>query len=103
MVLSKKALEIAPSMTLTIDAMAKKLKQEGRDVVGFGAGEPDFDTPENIRNAAKKALDMGLTRYTPAAGMPGAVRPAAGAAAGDTAGAPSFDLITSCRLMRPSG
>jgi len=70
MVLSKKALGIAPSMTLSIDAMAKKLKQEGRDVVGFGAGEPDFDTPENIRNAAKKALDMGLTRYTPAAGMP---------------------------------
>jgi len=56
-------------MTLSIDAMAKKLKQEGCDVVGFGAGEPDFDTPENIRTAAKKALDMGLTRYTPAAGM----------------------------------
>jgi aspartate aminotransferase len=69
MVLSQKALGIAPSMTLSIDAMAKKLKQEGCDVVGFGAGEPDFDTPENIRTAAKKALDMGLTRYTPAAGM----------------------------------
>jgi aspartate aminotransferase len=70
MVLSNKALGIKPSMTLSIDAMAKKLKKEGRDVVGFGAGEPDFDTPENIRNAAKKALDMGLTRYTPASGMP---------------------------------
>jgi aspartate aminotransferase len=70
MELSNKALGIAPSMTLTIDAMAKKLKKEGRDVVGFGAGEPDFDTPDNIKNAAKKALDMGLTRYTPAAGMP---------------------------------
>jgi aspartate aminotransferase len=70
MVLSKKALGITPSMTLSIDTMAKKLKQEGRDVVGFGAGEPDFDTPENIRNAAKKALDLGFTRYTPASGMP---------------------------------
>ncbi len=68
MILSSKAAGIAPSATLKIDAMAKKLKSEGRDVVGFGAGEPDFDTPENIRNAAKKALDMGLTRYTPAAG-----------------------------------
>jgi aspartate aminotransferase len=70
MVLSNKALGITPSMTLSIDAMAKKLKKEGRDVVGFGAGEPDLDTPENIRNAAKKALDQGLTRYTPASGMP---------------------------------
>ncbi len=68
MILSKKASNIAPSATLKITAMAKKLKQEGRDVVGFGAGEPDFDTPENIKNAAKKALDMGLTRYTPACG-----------------------------------
>ena len=70
MILSNKALGITPSVTLSIDAMAKRLKKEGRDVVGFGAGEPDFDTPENIKNAAKKALDMGLTRYTPAAGMP---------------------------------
>lgn len=68
MILSKKATQIAPSVTLKITAMAKKLKQDGRDVVGFGAGEPDFDTPENIKNAAKKALDMGLTRYTPASG-----------------------------------
>ena len=70
MILSNKALGITPSITLSIDALAKKLKKEGRDVVGFGAGEPDFDTPENIKEAAKKALDMGLTRYTPAAGMP---------------------------------
>lgn len=67
--LSKKALNISPSMTLKISAMAKKMKQEGRDVVGFGAGEPDFDTPEYIKRAAKNALDMGLTKYTPAAGM----------------------------------
>jgi aspartate aminotransferase len=43
---------------------------EGHDVIGFGAGEPDFDTPENIKNAAKKALDAGFTKYTPAAGIP---------------------------------
>ncbi len=68
MILSHKATQIAPSATLKIDAMAKTLKAQGRDVVGFGAGEPDFGTPENIKNAAKKALDMGLTRYTPASG-----------------------------------
>ncbi len=68
MILSSKAVNISPSATLKIDAMAKKLKSEGRDVVGFGAGEPDFDTPENIKTAAKKALDIGLTKYTPASG-----------------------------------
>ena len=68
--LSKKALSISPSITLKISAMAKKMKGEGRDVIGFGAGEPDFDTPENIKNAAKEALDLGLTKYTPASGMP---------------------------------
>lgn len=68
MILSKKAMDIAPSVTLKITALAKKLKSQGRDVVGFGAGEPDFDTPENIKKAAKEALDMGLTRYTPASG-----------------------------------
>jgi len=66
--LSAKALGISPSITLKVTALAKKMKQEGRDVVGFGAGEPDFDTPANIVEAAKKALDLGLTRYTPAAG-----------------------------------
>ncbi len=68
--LSKKAASVSPSMTLKISALAKKMKSEGRDVIGFGAGEPDFDTPENIKNAAKKALDLGLTKYTPASGMP---------------------------------
>lgn len=70
MTLSDKALGISPSMTLKISAMAKKMQDEGIDVIDFGAGEPDFDTPENIKEAAKKALDMGLTRYTAAAGMP---------------------------------
>lgn len=70
MKLSDKALGISPSMTLKISAMAKKMQDEGKDVIEFGAGEPDFDTPENIRNAAKKALDLGLTRYTNASGTP---------------------------------
>lgn len=68
MVLSKKCLAIAPSMTLEIDAKAKRMKAEGMDVIGFGAGEPDFDTPSFIKEAAKKALDMGMTKYTPASG-----------------------------------
>ncbi len=70
MTLSNKALGISPSMTLKISATAKKMQAEGIDIIDFGAGEPDFDTPVNIKDAAKKALDMGLTHYTPAAGMP---------------------------------
>lgn len=66
--LSKKCQAIAPSATLAIDAKAKKMKAEGIDVIGFAAGEPDFDTPLPIREADKAALDMGLTRYTPVAG-----------------------------------
>ncbi len=68
--LSIKGMAVKPSSTLAITAKAKELKAEGLDVIGFGAGEPDFDTPENIRNAAKEALDKGITRYTPASGMP---------------------------------
>lgn len=66
--ISKKAQGIAPSLTLSIDAKAKEMAQQGLDVVGFGAGEPDFDTPAHIRQAAKEALDKGMTRYTPAGG-----------------------------------
>jgi aspartate aminotransferase len=68
MQLSKRVLAISPSLTLKITAMAKEMKADGLDVVGFGAGEPDFDTPRNIKDAAKRALDMGLTKYTPASG-----------------------------------
>lgn len=68
MMLSNKALGISPSMTLKISAMAKKMQDEGIDVIDFGAGEPDFDTPENIKQAAKKALDIGFTKYTAASG-----------------------------------
>lgn len=67
--LSAKSLSIADSLTLAIDAKAKKMKAEGLDVVGFGAGEPDFDTPSFIKRAAKEALEKGLTRYTPASGI----------------------------------
>lgn len=66
--LSHCAKNIAPSLTLKIDAKAKEMKANGIDVVGFGAGEPDFDTPVHIRDAAKDALDKGMTRYTPVPG-----------------------------------
>ncbi len=66
--LSSKALAVKPSSTLAITAKAKEMKAQGIDVVGFGAGEPDFPTHANICDAAKKALDEGFTKYTPAAG-----------------------------------
>jgi aspartate aminotransferase len=59
---------IAPSVTLSIDAKAKDMKQQGLDVVGFGAGEPDFPTPPHICDAAREAITLGLTRYTPSEG-----------------------------------
>ena len=61
---------IAPSLTLEITAKAKKMKAEGISVIGFGAGEPDFNTPDYINDAAKKAIDIGFTKYTAASGMP---------------------------------
>jgi len=67
--ISKRVSVISPSVTLAITAKAKKMEQEGIDVIGFGAGEPDFDTPVHIKEAAKKALDEGFTKYTPASGM----------------------------------
>ena len=68
MSISKKVSLISPSVTLAITAKAKQMKADGIDVVGFGAGEPDFDTPEHIKEAAKKAMDEGFTKYTPASG-----------------------------------
>jgi len=68
MELSKKSMSISPSSTLAIDAKAKKMKADGIDVIGFGAGEPDFDTPDHIKQAAIKALNEGFTKYTPASG-----------------------------------
>lgn len=67
--ISRKVAEISPSLTLEITAKAKKMKAEGISVIGFGAGEPDFNTPDYIIEAAKKALDIGFTKYTPASGM----------------------------------
>lgn len=68
MMLSQKAMEISPSLTLAISAKAKKMKSEGLDVIGFGVGEPDFDTPKAIKDAGIKAIEAGYTRYTPASG-----------------------------------
>lgn len=68
MSISEKVRGIAPSLTLEITAKAKKMKAEGISVIGFGAGEPDFNTPQYIIDSAKKALDVGFTKYTPAAG-----------------------------------
>ena len=67
--LSSKARAISPSPTLAIDAKFKQMKANGEDVVGFGCGEPDFDTPQHIKDAAIRALNNGATKYTPAAGM----------------------------------
>ncbi len=68
--LSTWANQIEPSPTLAVTAKAKALKAEGKDVCSFGAGEPDFDTPEFIKQACKDALDAGHTKYAPAAGLP---------------------------------
>ena len=68
--LSLRAENCAPSPTLAITAKANQMKADGKDVLAFGAGEPDFDTPEFIKQAAKDALDKGYTKYTPSAGIP---------------------------------
>ncbi len=67
--LSERVRNISPSATLAVDSKAKQLKKEGKDIVIFGAGEPDFNTPENIKEAAKKAIDKNITRYTPIGGI----------------------------------
>ena len=66
--LSTVAQAIEPSATLAIDALYKQMLAEGKDVVGFGAGEPDFNTPDNIKMAALQAITANMTRYTPAVG-----------------------------------
>ena len=68
--LANRVKTLTPSSTLAITAKAKELKEQGIDVIGLGAGEPDFNTPENILNAAKQSMDAGLTKYTPAGGLP---------------------------------
>ncbi len=66
--ISRLASQIAPSSTLVITAKANELKSQGVDVIGFGAGEPDFDTPDYIKQAAIEAIEQGFTKYTPASG-----------------------------------
>lgn len=68
MEISEKVSKIAPSLTLEISAKAKKMKEDGISVIGFGAGEPDFNTPDYICEAGKKAIEIGFTKYTPASG-----------------------------------
>lgn len=68
--ISQRAASLSPSLTLAIDSKAKQMKAAGEDVVGFGAGEPDFDTPQHIKDAAIQALNEGFTKYTPSSGIP---------------------------------
>ena len=67
--LSKRVIKISPSPTLAISAKAKAMKKSGIDIVGFGAGEPDFDTPDYIKEAAVDSIKKGFTKYTPASGI----------------------------------
>lgn len=69
MIFSKKSEQILPSITLEITSRAKQMKKDGADIIILGAGEPDFNTPENIRNVAIKAINDGLTKYTSASGI----------------------------------
>ena len=68
--LSDTLARVKPSPTIAVTTKAQALKSAGKDVIGLGAGEPDFDTPENIREAAKRAIDSGKTRYTAVDGIP---------------------------------
>jgi len=68
--LSNRVQTIKPSPTLAVTARAAKLKAEGKDIIGLGAGEPDFDTPQHIKDAAITAINQGLTKYTPVGGTP---------------------------------
>ena len=61
---------VKPSPTIAVTTKAAELKAAGRDIIALGAGEPDFDTPEHIKEAAVKALADGFTKYTPASGTP---------------------------------
>ncbi len=71
MELSHRVQAIKPSPTLAVTARAARLKAEGKDIIGLGAGEPDFDTPQHIKNAAISAINKGFTKYTPVGGTPG--------------------------------
>ncbi|RDU36375.1 aspartate aminotransferase [Neobacillus piezotolerans] len=68
--LARRVLALSPSPTLAITAKAKELQSQGHGIIGLGAGEPDFNTPEHILEAAKKSMDEGHTKYTPSSGLP---------------------------------
>src|SRR5688572_32610409 len=61
---------VKPSATIAVSQKAREMKAKGRDVIGLGAGEPDFDTPDNIKAAAVAAIERGETKYTPVSGIP---------------------------------
>lgn len=67
---SKRILKVKPSPTLAVTALANSMKEKGIDIIGFGSGEPDFDTPKPIKDAAIRAIEAGKTKYTPAGGLP---------------------------------
>jgi aspartate aminotransferase len=69
-ILSERARSIKPSITLAISSKAKAMQAEGIDVLNFSAGEPDFDTPDSIKQAAFTAIEEGFTKYTAAGGIP---------------------------------
>ena len=66
---SERIQRIQPSMTLAVDAKSKELRANGEDIIGFGAGEPDFDTPEKIKQAGIVAIETNMTHYTPVGGI----------------------------------
>ena len=70
LILSDAVLRVAPSATIAVTTKAAELKRAGEDVIGLGAGEPDFDTPQHIKDAAIQAIHDGKTKYTPADGIP---------------------------------
>ena len=114
--ISEKCRNIHPSVTLAIDARAKQLRAMGLDVIGFGAGEPDFDTPRYIKSAARDALDAGMTKYTPVkfsrsfcattvwtTSLPTSSFQAARSSACSTRSAPFSTPATRCSCPRPAG
>src|SRR3954451_10336711 len=68
--LANRVMALTPSTTLAITAKAKELKEKGEDVIGLGAGEPDYNTPQHILDAAARSMNEGHTKYTPSAGLP---------------------------------
>lgn len=69
--LAERTRQIKPSLTLAVDTKAKAMMKDGQDIVSFGVGEPDFDTPEHIKEAAIQAIREGFTKYTPVSGIDG--------------------------------